>query len=316
MADELKHDLTALGTTLQRTDWEDVNIHVFDSQATGDLAYASSATQISRFAIGAGDTILSSQGGIPVWRTPANILTDLSGQAGAAFGWGGQNLTNLGSLSAHTLAGTVTIGGQVFDAAAGYVEIDTTGKVGLLMDGGIFTGGSAVHGYIQNEFGGNFLSDGSGTWAEKNRFEGSLTTVAGDTAFIEATLFGNTIITQNAGETIAWVAQVRINEPNITIGTDTITVAASLYVNGAPTEGVTNAAIYVAGGDVKFAGSLDSAAIADQVALGGYEIGAGNRVLAISQETAVAVEVDETKFSHKMQCQINGATYFIMLTQT
>jgi hypothetical protein len=69
-------------------------------------------------------------------------------------------------------------------------------------------------------------------------------------------------------------------------------------------------------GDIKIGDSVDSATEADQVALGGYEIGAGNRVLAISQETAVAVDTDETKFSHKMQVRLNGATYFMMLTQT
>ena len=69
-------------------------------------------------------------------------------------------------------------------------------------------------------------------------------------------------------------------------------------------------------GDIAFSGSLDSAAVADEVSIGGYEIGAGNRVLAISQETVVAAEVDETKFSNKLQCRINGATYYIMLTAT
>jgi len=63
-------------------------------------------------------------------------------------------------------------------------------------------------------------------------------------------------------------------------------------------------------------GGSDSAPVADEVSLGAYEIGAANRVLAISQETAVAADVDETKFSHKMQVRINGATYFIMLTAT
>ena len=61
---------------------------------------------------------------------------------------------------------------------------------------------------------------------------------------------------------------------------------------------------------------MDSAAVADQVSIGRYEIGGGNTVMAISQETAVAVDVDETKFSHKMQCRINGSTFFIMLTAT
>ncbi len=71
-----------------------------------------------------------------------------------------------------------------------------------------------------------------------------------------------------------------------------------------------------AGGQLTFEGSNDSGAVANEVTLGGYEIGAGNRVLAISQETAVAVEVDETKFSHKLQARINGVTYYMMLTAT
>ena len=71
-----------------------------------------------------------------------------------------------------------------------------------------------------------------------------------------------------------------------------------------------------AGGDITWVTSSDSSSVADEVTIGGYEIGAGNRVLAISQETAVASEADETKFSHKMQCRINGATYYMMLTQS
>jgi len=62
--------------------------------------------------------------------------------------------------------------------------------------------------------------------------------------------------------------------------------------------------------------SVDSAAVADQVSISRYEIGGGNTVLGISQETAVASDNDESKFSHKMQVRINGATYFIMLTAT
>jgi hypothetical protein len=62
--------------------------------------------------------------------------------------------------------------------------------------------------------------------------------------------------------------------------------------------------------------SADSAAVADSVTFGRYEIGAGNTVIALSQETAVAADTDEAKFSHKMQCRINGATYFLMLTDS
>ena len=62
--------------------------------------------------------------------------------------------------------------------------------------------------------------------------------------------------------------------------------------------------------------SVDTAVVADVVGFSRYEIGAGNTVLGISQETAVASDTDETKFSHKLQVRINGATYFIMLTDT
>ena len=61
--------------------------------------------------------------------------------------------------------------------------------------------------------------------------------------------------------------------------------------------------------------SVDSAAVADQVSIGRYEIGADNTVLALSQETAVASAVVGAS-THKMQVRINGATYFIMLTDS
>ena len=62
--------------------------------------------------------------------------------------------------------------------------------------------------------------------------------------------------------------------------------------------------------------SSDPAAYTDQVSVGQHQIGAGNTVLALSQDTAVATDTDETKFSHKMQVRINEATYFIMLTDS
>ena len=78
--------------------------------AEGDVVYASGAGAGTILTIGATDTILSVQGGVPTWRTPANILVDLSGQAGAAFDWGSQNLTSLGTLNTHTIpAGTDTL---------------------------------------------------------------------------------------------------------------------------------------------------------------------------------------------------------------
>ena len=70
------------------------------------------------------------------------------------------------------------------------------------------------------------------------------------------------------------------------------------------------------GDELKFTASNDSASVANEVSLGGYDISAGNRVLAVSQESAVVTETDETKFSHKMPIRINGTTYYMMLTTT
>lgn len=67
---------------------------------------------------------------------------------------------------------------------------------------------------------------------------------------------------------------------------------------------------------LKFDQTDDSAAVADEVSLSGYEISEGHRALAISSEEVVVVETDETKFSHKLPVRINGATYNLMLCAT
>lgn len=112
---------------------------------------------------------------------------------------------------------------------------------------------------------------------------------------------------------------------------DTLSAGIQVFVDGTPGTGdiptemvlsVADGGSLVEGlrikpsGAVAYQTSVDSAAVADQVSFGRYEIGAANTVIALSQETAVVVEVDETKFSHKMQVRLNGATYFMMLTAT
>ena len=67
MANELRHEPTAAGTSCAQTDWEDTDIHRFDSQATGDILYASSATQLSRLAKGSDGEVLELASGIPSW---------------------------------------------------------------------------------------------------------------------------------------------------------------------------------------------------------------------------------------------------------
>ena len=65
MANELKH--TSVGSAMTQSEFEGVGLHVFDSQATGDIVYASSGTQLSRLAKGEENTFLQMSGTIPEW---------------------------------------------------------------------------------------------------------------------------------------------------------------------------------------------------------------------------------------------------------
>ncbi len=66
MANELVHKTQ--GTTLTQAEYENVDAHVCNSQATGDVIYASSATQLTRLAVGSTSQVLNVIGGIPAWR--------------------------------------------------------------------------------------------------------------------------------------------------------------------------------------------------------------------------------------------------------
>ncbi len=67
MANELVH--ASVGTSLTQAEFEGVGLHVLNSQATGDLIYASSATQLTRLGIGTSGAYLQVVGGVPIWGT-------------------------------------------------------------------------------------------------------------------------------------------------------------------------------------------------------------------------------------------------------
>ena len=76
MANEFQHK--TVGTELTQAEFEDIALHVFNGQATGDIMYASGAAQLSRLAIGAANTVLTSVGGVPAWSSTtitANTMT-------------------------------------------------------------------------------------------------------------------------------------------------------------------------------------------------------------------------------------------------
>jgi hypothetical protein len=68
MANEFKHK--SVSTDLSQAEWDDTAGHVFNSQATGDLMYASSSTQLTRLAIGSTGQALAVASSLPTWSTP------------------------------------------------------------------------------------------------------------------------------------------------------------------------------------------------------------------------------------------------------
>ena len=67
MAGELRHK--DIGSVVEEVEFVGVTLHQLDSQATGDLIVATSATQLSRFPIGSEGQVLIMVAGVPAWAT-------------------------------------------------------------------------------------------------------------------------------------------------------------------------------------------------------------------------------------------------------
>lgn len=120
----------------------------------------------------------------------------------------------------------------------------------LWLNGRITTGGAVPLNYVYNFMSKNWTSEGGADWAASLYVGGTITGHSGDSNRLCLGEFdGNITLTGNTG--IA--AQFILKEPNITLGGNTATVAATLYVLDAPDEGTTNAAIYVATGNIMIA---------------------------------------------------------------
>ena len=108
--------------------------------------------------------------------------------------------------------------------------------------------------------GGAFTSGGATTRAGALVVRTVLTGADGDTAVQCAigagTTWGTAITTQANSETIGVVATAHFSDPDITKGTDTVTTAATVYIADAPSEGATNAALYVAAGASQLMGDV------------------------------------------------------------
>ena len=144
MANEFKH--TDVGGGLTEAEYDSVTGHQFDSQATGDIMYATSSSQLSRLGVGATGAVLTVTGGIPAWDTTWTPTGHVIPGTDAAYDLGsstlGFNDLHLGSGGVVNLdggdvtlthsAGTLTYGGDgavsvVFGAD---VDLQFTGGTG------------------------------------------------------------------------------------------------------------------------------------------------------------------------------------------
>jgi len=183
--------------------------------------------------------------------------------------------------------------------------ISNTTANNIVFSKGITTGGAAPLGYIRNYFAGTFTSDGSSTIADLVNISGVVVGANGDTNLLAGTNMSTDITTQSNSETIDVIAQLRLDEPQITKGTDTVTVASTLYIIDAPTEGEANAALWINSGDlVMKAGFIDileiaapGAGAANTARIYAHEI-AGNggltELCAVFQDGSIDVFATET----------------------
>jgi hypothetical protein len=185
LANELKH--ASQGTELSQAEFEAVGLHVFNSQATGDIVYASSSTQLSRLGKGADNTFFQMGGSnIPEWVQDVTF----QGASGSAmiqywFGDAGEDNADKwrvsvadggtltydsyisGSYVTHmtvapnstvassttTIHGTLTMGSTATLTNAGLVAVaDQSNITGLgTISSGTWQGTAIAHGYIADD---------------------------------------------------------------------------------------------------------------------------------------------------------------------
>lgn len=145
-----------------------------------------------------------------------------------------------------------------YNAGAANLAMNLSGAGSLWIDSGLTTGGATPNGYYGSHLTDTFTSDGASTVAVGKVFDGTVTGASGDTTYLLGNLINPTIISQNAADAISVISSMRIDEPQITLnGGATVSVASTIFISGAPTEGATNAALYVASGSSRFLGKVD-----------------------------------------------------------
>jgi hypothetical protein len=155
-----------------------------------------------------------------------------------------------------TSAQTLFLVGSPTEGVANFV-LRATGVAPTMFQGLQFViGDFNVDDFVQVHIGGTFTSGGSSTTASKFVLDGTIIGASGDTVALNGALLSARITTQTETESIADVAGVRIDQPSIIDNlTGDITRAYTLFLNGSPTQGVSNFSLKSSGAaPTQFAG--------------------------------------------------------------
>ena len=155
--------------------------------------------------------------------------------------------------------------------------------------------GAVVNDFTRLQLDGAFTSGGASTAMFGMHMSGALTGHSADSDALVGTKLDNSIVTTGSSTT---VAQLWVTEPQITVGSGTVTNSATVYIEGAASEaGTANHSLWVDSGSTRLDGTLtvgSTAADAIDVA-GGINTGSGNVALvnAAGKITALSgTEVD------------------------
>lgn len=343
MANELVHGTQ--GTTLTQAEFESVGLHVCNSQATGDLIYASSATQLTRLAVGAADTILVSDGSNPSWSatpilntavakgiwTASGTWTIPAVTLGGAITGGNNNLNNIAHIGLANTASATTAPIRLSKTYAAPAAAIYLINADLYASGNLSNNNYVgVYHYFESQpsahtsgiaAGGHFLTlavpspninhtaakglIGVRASAYNAKISG---TVTGAVAFW-ADIWGASA----AGGTTTNAYGVYISSPKVT---GTVTNAYGIYIENITGAGTLNKAIYVAGGLSEFDGKIQADGDID-IASAGVVAGLGtgaNGFKLKNLKNAAASALSGTQLD--IEVDIGGTPYYFTVYPT
>lgn len=149
MTNEFVHK--SVGDEIKQDEYEAIGAHVFNNQSTGDILYASSATQLSRLAIGSTNNLLTISGGIPAWTaTPSITSLTVTDITASDIGMG------TSSSAVSYTAGTPIVAIYATSSNATSTNAEPFYLKSIMTGEGGYGGRSTFHAYTDVVLGSNF----------------------------------------------------------------------------------------------------------------------------------------------------------------